>query len=284
MQLFYDERDAASHEARGSRILYWLDDVGALPLSEAEGESEGFLFAGARPIQDYQRLVAPFPRIADRPADRDPLLTLDRVLDQLAQADIEINATRTWRIGFDDPLPADLVYPLFVRSAGSSLKLGGAISKVANEDELLAEMSEIRRLLGWDALILAREWCDLAKAGDGVYGPIPLELRTWIVDQIPFAWSFHYLSVLESPAGFPLGNTDLKVLQRMAQQVGSVFRSRLVAADFARDIFGRWVFIEAGPGSCAGTAHETVFKAVACRLMGQETSPFGQPHGGIFLS
>ena len=47
MHLFYDDRDDASHEARGSRILYWLDDVGAKPLSEARADEEGFVFAGA---------------------------------------------------------------------------------------------------------------------------------------------------------------------------------------------------------------------------------------------
>jgi hypothetical protein len=29
MELFYDERDDAAQEARGSQILYWLDDLGA---------------------------------------------------------------------------------------------------------------------------------------------------------------------------------------------------------------------------------------------------------------
>ena len=55
----------------------------------------------------------------------------------------------------------------------------------------------------------------------------------------------------------------------MVSEVGGAFRSRLVAADFARGREGRWWFIEAGPGSCAGTAHEAVFKAVARRLRGE---------------
>ena len=33
---------------------------------------------------------------------------------------------------------------------------------------------------------------------------------------------------------------------------------------------GSWAFLEAGPGSCAGTGHEPVFKSVAARLMGEE--------------
>ncbi len=35
MQLFYDPRDDPYHERIGSRILYWLDDVDAIPLDEA---------------------------------------------------------------------------------------------------------------------------------------------------------------------------------------------------------------------------------------------------------
>lgn len=62
----------------------------------------------------------------------------------------------------------------------------------------------------------------------------------------------------------------------------SIFRSRLVAADFARQKNGEWIFIEAGPGSCAGTAHESVFKAVASRLRG-EGFPFrSDAVGGVF--
>ena len=43
---------------------------------------------------------------------------------------------------------------------------------------------------------------------------------------------------------------------------------------------GRWIFIEAGPGSCAGTGHEAVFKAVARRLLGEEFSLVPDAVGG----
>jgi hypothetical protein len=46
MDLFYDARDDAHHEPLGSRILYWLDDLDALPLEEADPASEGFLVGG----------------------------------------------------------------------------------------------------------------------------------------------------------------------------------------------------------------------------------------------
>jgi hypothetical protein len=53
MDPFYDPY----HERIGSRILYWLDDLRAIPLDEAPRDTEGFLFAGARPIKGYRRLV-----------------------------------------------------------------------------------------------------------------------------------------------------------------------------------------------------------------------------------
>src|SRR5690348_15890834 len=117
MDMFYDERDDAAHEARGSRILYWLDDLGAKPLREAAVDDAGFLFAGARPIDDYRKLVANRPALRDRPEERAPLLRLDGVLDALASARIDVPSPRTWRIELDAPLPPDLTYPLFVRTA-----------------------------------------------------------------------------------------------------------------------------------------------------------------------
>jgi hypothetical protein len=282
MQLFYDQRDDASHEARGSHILYWLDDLGARPLSEARPDDDGFVFAGARPIEDYRRLLAGRPALRDRPDERAPLLRLDHVLDALARASVHVATPRTWRLPLDAELPSDLTFPLFVRTAFSSLKLGGRISKVRTRGQLEAEMGELRRLLGWDALILARAWCDLAPAGQSVYGPVPQEVRTWVVDGAPHAWSFHYLNVVAEPEGFPPSPADLETLEALARRVGGAFRSRLVVADFARDARGGWVFIEAGPGSCAGTAHERVFKSVASRLRGDHDAFTGDGTGGVF--
>src|SRR5262249_41956970 len=86
------ERDDESHEsheateARGSQILYWLDDLGAKTLAEARPENDGFLFAGARSIDDYARLVDRLPLLRDRPEERAPLLRLDTILDALDAA------------------------------------------------------------------------------------------------------------------------------------------------------------------------------------------------------
>jgi hypothetical protein len=280
MDLFYDPRDDPVLERRGSRMLYWLDDLGARPLDESAPDGEGFLFAGARPLDDYRRLVSGRPNLRDRPEERAPLLRLDTVLEALRRVRVDVPTPRTWSLRVDEDLPHDLTFPLFVRTAESSWKLGGKVARVNNPAELGDEASALRRAFGWDALVLAREWLDLAPAGVGMYGPIPQEVRVWVVDGVPFAWAFHYLNVLKAPAGFPPPRGDLAVLARHAARVGSAFRSRLVAADFARRRSGGWCFIEAGPGSCADTAHEAVFKAVARRLMGKGVSLVAGSVGG----
>lgn len=282
MQLLYDQRDDRYHERLGSRILYWLDDLGAVPLPDADVAEPGFLFAGARPIDDYQKLVDDYPLVRDRPAERLPLFRLDSVLAAVERAGVRVPSPRTWVLPLDAPLPADLAYPLFLRTAETSLKKGGRISRVRNRKELDTEAAELRRVLGWDATIIAREWLDLEPAGEGHYGPVPQEVRVWVVDGEPAAWSFHYLTAVPAPRGFPPSADDLDVLRRQATAVGSAFRSRLVAADFARGRDGTWWWIEAGPGSCAGTAHEAVFKAVASRLAGVAFELGGDAVGGRF--
>ena len=82
-KLFYDRRDDELFTKRGMRNLYWLDDLGAIPLDEASPDDSGFLFAGARGIEDYTRLVARFPNMRDQPHERAPLLALDSVLDRI---------------------------------------------------------------------------------------------------------------------------------------------------------------------------------------------------------
>jgi hypothetical protein len=169
-----------------------------------------------------------------------------------------------------------------VRTADSSWKLGGRISQVQSRDELESEAAELRRGLKWNALIMARAWHELAQAGQGTYGPVPQELRVWIIDQVPFAWSFHYLNVISDPRGFPPSGSDLHIVEAMAREIGRAFSSRLIAADFAREKTGAWLFIEAGPGSCAGTAHEGVFKAVASRLLGEDSRLAPNAVGSLF--
>jgi hypothetical protein len=281
MHLFYDPRDrvAARH---GDKRLQWLYEMGARPIDEASPKDEGFLFAGVRPMDDYRELTHDRPLLRDRPEDREPLLELDKILAALDAAKVKPPTPRTWRIPLDDPLPKDLKYPLFVRTTKSSWKLGGQISKVRNEAELVAEMDALRRAIQWDAPILAREWVDLAPAGSGVYGKYPQEVRVWIIDGQPFAWSFHYLQALSTPAGFPPTPKDLSSLRDFASELARAFRARGVVADFAKLRSGGWILIEAGPVSAAGTAHEGVFCAVARKLAEGTRSSVSDPVGGVF--
>jgi hypothetical protein len=280
MQLLYDPHDDSYHQRLGSELFYWLDDLGALPLNEADPAEEGFLFAGARPIEDYRALIGRLPLVRDRPEEREPLLRLDSVLDCLDRSRVRLLTPRTWVLPLDHLLPEDLTFPLFVRTAESSWKKGGRISRVETPADLEAEAAELRRALGWDATILARQWLDLADAGQGRHGPVPQEVRAWVIDGVPCAWSFHHMHLVPAPRGFPLSCGDRERIGLLARQVGSAFRSRFVVADFARGVDGRWWFIEAGPGSCAGTRHEAVFKAVARRLRGEATGCSGNALGG----
>src|SRR5438309_356790 len=119
MDLFYDKRDDKSHEARGSQLLYWLDELGGKRLAEAR--------PGARPMYDYLRLVDGRPFLRDWPEAREPLLRLDSVLDALSAASVRVPTPKTWRLPLDTRLPDDLTFPLFVRTALSSWKVGGRI-------------------------------------------------------------------------------------------------------------------------------------------------------------
>jgi hypothetical protein len=154
------------------------------------------------------------------------------------------------------------------------------VSRVKNLRQLEEEAGLLRRAFQWDATIIARQWLEFAPAGSWRYGNAPQELRVWIVDHVPAAWSFHYLRAVPRPAGFPPAAEDLRTLARYAAEIGPLFRSRLVAADFARTKSGKWYFLEAGAGACSGTAHEAVFKAVARRLMQQPADAEGDAVGG----
>jgi hypothetical protein len=79
---------------------------------------------------------------------------------------------------------------------------------------------------------------------------------------------------------FPPSRDDFSLLKQLAARVGSSFRSRLVVADFIRDRAGKWWFLEAGPGSAAGTAHEVVFKFVSESVRGGEPNCLGNAVGG----
>ncbi len=113
-----------------------------------------------------------------------------------------------------------------------------------------------------------------------MFGDAPQEVRVWVIDGEPAAWSFHYLHAVPKPEGFPLKEEELLLIAGFARKVATPFASRLIAADFARDRSGQWHFLEAGPGAVAGTAHERVFKFVAQRLRGEEVEFPGDDVGG----
>jgi hypothetical protein len=271
--LFFDPRDRDHAPDR----IGWLEEIGARPVGQARPFDAAYVFAGDRGMDDYRALVAGRPLLSDPPLQRADLQDLGRVLARLPG----IPTPRTWRLEIDTPLPDDLAFPLFVRTARRSWKLGGPISRVRTPRALETEAQELRRAFGWNASILAREWVNFAPAGGWRRGRIPREIRVWIVDREPFAWSFHHMHVVPEPVGFPPSDGDLATIRAHAAAVGRALESRLIAADFAPDVDGRWWLIEADNGSPAGTAHESVYKAVARRLEGESTRECGDWLGGL---
>lgn len=271
MKLLYDQNDLQhSKKLRDDRFL-WLKELGATELSETDLDDAGFLFGYEHGGDHYRKLVENRPNVHDRPDARRELLRLDRVLERLRERGIDVPTPKTWLVGIDDAIPADVEFPVFVRTPKSSWKRGGTQARANNLRQLNDEIELLRRAFGWDTPILIRKWLDVAVSGKWMFGDAPQEVRVWIVDHVPAAWSFHYLHVVRAPEGFPPKDQDLSLLAGLAEKIGPVFTSRLVAADFIRDRRDAWHFIEAGPGAASGTAHETVFKFVAEKLRGGES-------------
>jgi hypothetical protein len=268
MLLCYDKNDLIHAVKLRDERFNWLHELGAIELSQAPTDAAGFLFGYENGEEDYIRLVGHRPNMHDRPHERRELIRLNDVLRRLSEYGVDVSTPKTWIIGIDDALPDDLEFPLFVRTPKSSWKRGGKQAKARNLRELNDEIELLRRAFGWDTPILARQWIDVAVAGKWTFGSAPQEIRTWIVDHRPVAWSFHYLHAVPQPKGFPPKDADLACLADLAERVGSAFGSRLICADFVRDGRGAWHFLEAGPGAVCGTAHEAVFKHVTEILRG----------------
>ena len=282
MKLVYDSGDLANAKKLKDDRFEWLQELGAVELAELRSGDCGFLFSYEHGTEHLEKQIGRFPGIHDRPTERSELVNLNDVLRKLRDADIEIPTPKTWVIGIDDEVPSDLTFPLFVRTPKSSWKRGGEQGKARNLKELSDETELLRRAFGWDTPIIAREWLDIAPAGPWMFGDAPQEIRTWVIDGQPAAWSFHYLHAVESPAGFPPSDADLRQLEKMAAMVARPFQSRLIAADFVRDKKGDWHFMEAGPGAVAGTAHERVFKYVARTIVGEVDVLKADDVGGVF--
>jgi len=277
VKLLYDKNDLPHAQKLRDERLNWLIDLGATELSATPCDEEAFLFAYQHSDEHYQSLVAHRPNVFDRPEHRQELVRLEDVLQRL---DSCVPTPKTWVIGVDDGPPEDLEFPLFLRTSKSSWKRGGTQSKVKSMNELNDEIELLRRAFGWDTPILVRRWIDVAVAGKFMFGDAPQEIRVWIVNRRPIAWSFHYLHVVPAPKGFPPSADDLSRLTELAERIGSAFQARLIVADFVRDREGKWWFLEAGPGAAAGTAHEAVFKFVAESLRGGEAICLENAVGG----
>lgn len=258
--------------------------MGAKELQSVEKDAAGFLFGYQDGIDALRRQVGDRPNVKDRPEERAELLRLDDILARLQAHGVDVPTPRTWIMKIDDPLPDDLEFPLFVRTPTTSWKRGGEQGKVKNLKALCDEAELLRRAFGWDVPILARQWLEIASAGKWTFGNAPQEVRTWIVDRQPVAWSFHYLPAILSPRGFPPKRSDLELLAEMAARIAAPFSSRLMAADFVRDRDGQWHFLEAGPGAACGTGHEQVFKFVARRLIGETVEFASDKVGGMLVS
>ncbi|MDF1667888.1 MAG: hypothetical protein P1V97_39490 [Planctomycetota bacterium] len=91
MDLYYDERDDSG--ITGQR-LSWLEDVGARPSAECDGEAEGFLFAASSDADDYCRLIAGRPHLEDQPGDRLPLLSLLEIHEKFEKSKVGVSCAR----------------------------------------------------------------------------------------------------------------------------------------------------------------------------------------------
>jgi hypothetical protein len=280
MRLLYDEADLKHARRLGDHRLRWLQELGAKEISEAAPGEPGFLFSYDLGLEHLEKQVGSRPNVHDRTDEREEPLSLDRILERLDQSGIDVPTPKTWILRIDEEPPTDLEFPLFVRTPKSSWKRGGDQAKVRNLKELNDEVELLRRQFGWDAPILARQWLDIAVAGKWMFGDAPQEVRVWVVDHCPTAWSFHYLHAIPKPKGFPPSKGDIELLRDLAAQVASLFRSRLIVADFVRDKNRLWHFLEAGPGAVAGTAHEAVFKHVAAKLIERPSELEGDHVGG----
>lgn len=264
MDLFYDERDDSG--ITGQR-LSWLEDVGARPSAECDGEAEGFLFAATSDADDYCRLIAGRPHLEDQPGDRLPLLSLLDIHEKLEKATVGISSARIFgpvkeidhsSLNFPVILRSDITLsePIHKTPIHNANDLNGALKAESDHGNLLVQ--------SWVALkVDARNEID--------------RLRIWLVDGKSRAWSQEN----QSPAP-KMRSIDL--LQRVAsQKIAPLYGTRCLVVDFAPLQSGGWIFYDAGPGSKALSRHEDVFKSVALRLLGRRRVFEKNEESGVFV-
>src|SRR5262245_57902754 len=107
MQLLYDQRDLDYAKKRGDLRLKWLSEIGAVPIQHHPLHEEGFFFGYQLPRDEYDAIVRAYPRVRDRPEDREQLARLEDILLALDGAGVHVPTPRTWVLGIDDPAPTD---------------------------------------------------------------------------------------------------------------------------------------------------------------------------------
>ena len=127
--IFYDERDVKYARKLDDRRFQWIEELGGMPLQNAALDVEGFVFGYQGSEEDYRTLVHDRPNIRDRPEEREELRHLDSVLERLDRAGASVPRPQSWILRIDDPIPADITYPVFVRTSVSSWKRGGEVSR-----------------------------------------------------------------------------------------------------------------------------------------------------------
>lgn len=264
MDLFYDERDDSG--TTGQR-LSWLEDVGARPSAECDGEAEGFLFSASADAEDYCRLIAGRPHLEDQPGDRLPLLSLLDVQKKIQSAQLGVPCARIFgRASEIDP--DQISYPALIRSDVT-------LSESCLKDPIhnAAALRQAIQALPNPEQSLVQSW--VALKGDSE-GEIDC-LRLWLVHGRPRAWSQENAS--PAPA-----QSVLQLLRQVAgQKIAPLYGTQCLVIDFAPLESGGWIFYDAGPGSKALTRHEDVFKSVALRILGRRRVFERNDESGVFV-
>ena len=189
LKLVYDRYDLPNAKKLGDNRLSWLQELGATELFDCRPDDRGFLFSYEQGEEHLGRQVGNRPGIHDQPGERKDLVRLDDILRNLEVHGVEVPTPRTWTLRIDDLPPSNLEFPFFVRTPKSSWKRGGQQAKVNNLRQLNDETELLRRAFGWDTPIIVRQWLDLAVAGRWMFGDAPQEVRVWVVNSEPVAWS-----------------------------------------------------------------------------------------------
>lgn len=102
----------------------------------------------------------------------------------------------------------------------------------------------------------------------------------WVAKQTPVVWTFHYWEACPNAIGFPLNEEDRSILREWADQISALFTSPLLALDFVLDTAGRWHFLEAAPGGCAGMTHRRAFEVICAKLREKPYQQFQETYAG----